>query len=89
MSRRRAANLTPFARRLTPAEVAQHWFRRGAEYARDMRDDHPTFPRPAPDGLYLLADVEAWFDRLHGHSKPNRSTREERDEAMRAANGER
>lgn len=83
----RRTNLTPFARRLTPAEVAQHWFRRAPEYAKTMHADYPTFPKAAPDGLYLLADVEAWFDRLHGRQQPpgSRDDRKHLEELIRGA----
>lgn len=84
MSRR--ARLTVHSRRLTPAEVAQLWFRRGEDF--DFREAHPDFPAPAVDGLFLLSAVEAWFDRFHGRKQPSlvSSTREE-DDAMTAANG--
>lgn len=59
------------SRRLTPAEVAQHWFRRGAAYAVDqLHVDHPDFPKAGPDGLYLAAQVAAWFDKWHGVRVP-------------------
>lgn len=54
------------SRRLTPVEVAQHWFRRGAAFAGEIRDTHPDFPPAGPDGLYLTAQVSAWFDKWHG-----------------------
>lgn len=54
------------SRRLTPAEVVQHWFRRGAAYAETMHAEHPNFPPAGPDGLYLAAQVAAWFDKWHG-----------------------
>lgn len=86
----RRATLTVFSRRLLPAEVAQHWFRRGKDYAADIHKDHPDFPKPCPDGLFLLSQVERWFDRLHGNAQPSRvpANREE-EEAMLAANGRR
>lgn len=59
------------SRRLTPSEVAQFWFRRGAAYAESqLRSDHPDFPKPGPDGLYLTAQVAAWFDKWHGVRVP-------------------
>lgn len=87
--RRRHAKLTPFARRLTPIEVAQHWFRRGTDYAQQMHLDHPGFPDPGPDGLYLLSQVEAFFDRLHGKLQPFLVPDEEAEEMLRAARGHR
>lgn len=66
MIRRRPSAYDPaLSRRLTPAEVAQHWFRRGTSYAEQLRADHPDFPKPGPDGLYLASDVVAWFDKWH------------------------
>jgi hypothetical protein len=73
MSRRRHADMSTFTRRLTPAEVAKHWFRRGADYAKQIHGDHPDFPKAGPDGLYLLKSVEDWFDRFHGAPQPRQS----------------
>lgn len=83
MSRR--ATLTVHARRLTPAEVAQHWFRRGTDF--DFRKTYPDFPAPGPDGLFLLSAVEGWFDRFHGRKHVLPVTTEEEEIAMRAASG--
>lgn len=68
MRRARPSTYDPaLSQRLTPAEVAQFWFRRGAAYAiAQLRIDHPNFPEPGPDGLYLTAQVAAWFDKWHG-----------------------
>jgi hypothetical protein len=82
----RHSSQTEFSRRLTPREIAQQWFRRGADYAflREYRD----FPKPGPDGLFLLSAVEAWFDRFHGNCQPSRTPeKDEEEEAMRAARG--
>jgi hypothetical protein len=86
---RRHADLTPFAQRLTPNEVVQHWFRRGTEYAEQFHEDHPTFPSAGPDGLYLLSQVQIWFENYHGMKVEIRSSASEHDEAMRAALGQR
>jgi hypothetical protein len=85
----RHAAITPHARRLTPSEVAQHWFRRGRDFVPVIHSVYPNFPKPAPDGLYLLKQVEGWFDRLHGMEAGARSVTpaEENEEAMRAARG--
>ncbi|HCE07488.1 MAG TPA: hypothetical protein DEQ40_02595 [Oxalobacteraceae bacterium] len=83
MSRR--ARLTVHTRRLTPAEVAQLWFRRGEDF--DFRGAYPDFPIPAGDGLFLLSAVESWFARFHGTKQPFPVTTEEEDQAMKAANG--
>jgi hypothetical protein len=67
VSRRfRRSALSPLSCRLTPTEVAQLWFRRGTDYAEKLHSEHPTFPQPGPDGLYLAAQVSAWFDNWHG-----------------------
>ena len=88
MSRRPA--LTLHTRRITPVEVAQLWFRRGAAYTNQIRIDHPDFPMPGPDGLFLLSQVEAWFDQFHGRKQPSLVPPErEEEEAMRAASGQR
>lgn len=62
----RLADLSDFSQRLTPSEVARLWFRRAAAYAVEMHSDHPDFPKPGPDGLYLREAVKEWFDRWHG-----------------------
>ena len=89
MNGQRHANLTPHARRLTPVEVAQNWFRRGSDFAKSIHDTYADFPRPGPDGLYLLSQVEAWFDRLHGLKQPFTLPHEDEEAAMRAAHGSR
>ena len=82
----RRADLTTFSRRLTPREVAQHWFRRGCDY--EFRIVYPDFPKPGPDGLFLLTAVEGWFDRFHGQRQPPSDVlKDEEEEAMRAALG--
>lgn len=86
---KRHAALTAFARRLTPAEVAKHWFRRGEEFGREIRDAHPDFPAPGPDGLYLIDDVEAWFDRWHGKRHAHAPLHEAEEEALNIARGRR
>lgn len=87
---KRHAALTLHARRLTPAEVAQHWFRRAAAYAHEIHSDHPSFPKPGPDGLYLLSQVEAWFDRVHGRSQISAvRNADEEAEIMRLMSGKR
>lgn len=68
MKRKRRSSYTPEVQRLTPIEVAQLWFRRGADYADQIAVAHPDFPAPGPDGLYLAEQVKAWFDRWHGQS---------------------
>lgn len=84
----RRAKLTPHSRRVTALEVAQHWFRRGRDYVQKIHRDYPNFPHPAPDGLYLLSAVEAFFARLHGIGEPDAMTLAgEQEEAMRAARG--
>lgn len=85
----RHAKLTPFARRVTPVEVAQHWFRRGADFSPKIHATYPDFPKAGPDGLFLLTHIETWFDRLHGRKQsPIASNESEEGEAMRAANGQ-
>ena len=84
----RRAKLTQHARRLTPKEVAQNWFRRGRDFAQRIHEAYPNFPQPAPDGLYLLSNVEAFFDGFHGVSGIDSVTPAgEHAEAMRAARG--
>ena len=83
---KRHSNLTTFSRRLTPREVAQHWFRKGADF--DFRSTHHDFPKPGPDGLFLLSAVETWFDRFHGYRQPSSDpAKDEEEQAMRAARG--
>jgi hypothetical protein len=87
---KRRATLTVHARRLTGAEIAQHWFRRGQEYKDQIRKEYPDFPQAGPDGLFLLSAVEAWFDRFHGRKQPVLvAPEDEEEEAMRAASGKR
>lgn len=86
----RTAALTTHTKRLTPTEVAQLWFRRGAAFAERILHEYPTFPKPGPDGLFLLSAVEEWFDTFHGNTKIAVLTpQQERAEAMRAALGQR
>lgn len=85
---KRHAKFTVYARRLTPVEVAQFWFRRGAEFAREIWSEYPDFPRPGPDGLFLLSQVEAWFARFHGLAQIVPLARvDEEAAAMRVARG--
>lgn len=81
----RMASLTPLSQRLTPVEVARLWFRRGPDFAGKIRNTHPDFPKPGPDGLFLLTQVEAWFDRWHG--RPQGRPDSEEEDAMQAARG--
>jgi hypothetical protein len=82
----RRSKLTPNSKRITPPEVAQNWFRRGTDF--DFRSAYPDFPKPAPDGLILLAAVEAWFDRLHCvRQLSSDPSKDEEEEAMKAARG--
>ena len=85
MNVRRHTDLSAFTRRLTPAEVAQLWFRRGREFGREIHAVHPDFPRAGPDGLYLTAEVEGWFDRWHGRRQSATPDRDAEDEAFRIA----
>lgn len=85
----RRSKLTVHSRRLTPTEVAQLWFRRGEDFAREIHDTHADFPQPGPDGLFLLSAVEAWFDHFHGRHQLAAVPDNEGDEAMRAALGRR
>lgn len=83
---RRHAALTPMCKRLTPIEVAQLWFRRGADYAAEIPRTYLDFPRPGPDGLYLLTEIEAWFDRWHGRRQTSEASRSgEEDKALEIA----
>lgn len=80
--------LTPLARRLTPMEIAQHWFRRGRDFASQIHDTFADFPKPAPDGLYLLSQVEDFFNRFHSANETRIETAaDEQAQAMRAALG--
>lgn len=83
MSRR--AVLHPLSERLTPAEVAQLWFRRAAEFAGQIHGVHPDFPKAGPDGLYLRTQVKAWFDRWHGIRQNAPCEADAEEEAMRIA----
>lgn len=84
----RRSALTPHSRRLTPAEVSAHWFRRGRDFVDQIHDTFADFPQPAPDGLYLLTQVEEFFARFHGIRVVDSSLLErEREEALRAARG--
>lgn len=86
MTIRRHADISALTRRLTPREVAQLWFRRSAAWARDIHAEHPDFPLPGPDGLYLAAQVEEWFDRWHGRRQSDAGfDRSAEEEAMRIA----
>lgn len=86
---KRRANLTLFARRLTPVEVARHWFRRSHDYARHIHSDHPDFPGPGPDGLYLADSVQTWFDGWHGRRQIFSTTSADEEEALEIARGRR
>jgi hypothetical protein len=81
----RRANLTPFTERLSPSEVAQLWFRRSACWAKNIHVEHPDFPRPAPDGLYLKAAVRDWFDYWHGRMSEGSPQQKFEQEALRIA----
>jgi hypothetical protein len=84
----RHAALTIHSRRLTPFEVAQHWFRRGRDFVPLIHSEYPDFPAPAPDGLYLVKTVESFFDRLHGNvDRSAAPLADEVETAMRAARG--
>jgi hypothetical protein len=87
----RHAKLTPASRRLTPLEVAQLWFRRGRDFVTEIHLQYPDFPQPAPDGLYLVAAVESWFEKFHdiGLGMSSISAEDELAQAMAAANGRR
>ena len=90
MSRRSV--LCIHSQRLTPVEVARLWFRRGADYVDTIHVTYPDFPKPGPDGLFLLSQVQGWFDRFHGVSQKKGShdiTGEEEDFMRQAANGKR
>jgi hypothetical protein len=90
MTFRRHATLTVHARRLTPTEVARDWFRRGADFAKEIHTTYPDFPSAASDGLYMISQVELWFERFHGiKSISFEPTANEQAEAMRAAHGQR
>ena len=82
---RRRAEFTAFAQRLTPGEVAVHWFRRRKEFANTIHELHPDFPRPAPDGLLLLDDVKLWFDLYHGKRQTVPNFNDAETEALRIA----
>lgn len=86
----RRASLTVHARRITPSEIAQHWFRRGTDFARQIHTEYPDFPQAGPDGLFLLSHVEGWFARFHGLRQVETTTPEHEEEtAMQAALGKR
>jgi hypothetical protein len=90
MSRR--ATLTIHSQRLTPVEIARLWFRRGADFADLIHATHPDFPKAGPDGLFLLSQVQGWFDRFHGVSQKkgvHDTTGEEEDFMRQAAYGTR
>lgn len=80
---RRRSNLSPYSQRLTPAEVAQIWFRRGAQFANQIWKTYPDFPEPGPDGLLSLSRIREWFDRFEGRKQPFSSATEEEEEIMR------
>ena len=87
---RRFAEITAFAQRLKPTEVAQYWFRRGRDFARDIHATHPTFPKPGPDGLYLAEQVRIWFDGWHGRDQNFSAEHTGEEEALEIArNGRR
>lgn len=66
---KRRADFTAFTQRLTPVEIAQYWFRRSRDFALDIHNQHPDFPKPGPDGLYLREQVRIWFDGWHGREQ--------------------
>lgn len=84
----RHSAFTAHSQRLTPLEVAQHWFRRGRDFAGMIHSTYRDFPRPAPDGLYLRSQVEDFFLRLHGiKAAEDRSPDAEQDEMLKVARG--
>jgi len=85
MSRR--ATLTVHSRRLTPAEVCRLWFRRGTDFADKINTEYPDFPKPGPDGLFLLSAVEGWFDRFHGKKQRDLASNDEGEEIARVIRG--
>lgn len=86
---KRHSTFTPYAKRLTPTEVAAFWFRRGPDFSRQIPMEYPNFPLPGPDGLFLLSEVETWFDQFHGKRQAvhRRSTVDEEEDALRIARG--
>lgn len=88
--RQRKSKLSEHSKRLTPVEVVSHWFRRGKDFVAKIHLEFPDFPAPAPDGLYLLSAVAAWFARFHGINSAvgaYESLEHEKNEALRAARG--
>jgi hypothetical protein len=83
MSRR--ADISAFSQRLSPSEVAELWFRRSAGWAKNIHVEHPDFPCPGPDGLYLRDAVREWFDRWHGRQPERTSDSQFEEEALRIA----
>lgn len=81
----RIAELTPLSERLSPAEVAQIWFRWARDRAPDIHVIHPNFPNPGPDGLYLREQVREWFKRFHGWRQGSTARPDEEEEALRRA----
>jgi len=87
---KRPSDLSTFSERLTPGEVARHWFRRSAPWGADIHIHYPDFPSRGPDGLFLREAVKEWFDRWHGRSFRKAPQSELEEEALRIAlNGRR
>jgi hypothetical protein len=47
--------------------------------------EHPTFPMPGPDGLYLCEQIKEWFDGWHGRQQGSGQNRSAEEEALRIA----
>jgi hypothetical protein len=85
----RLANLTSHSARLSPVEVARLWFRKGPDFAALIQSKYPDFPKPCPDGLYVLSHIAGWFDRFQsGYQSDSGSPEQEEAEFMRAVNGD-
>jgi hypothetical protein len=74
-----------FSERLTPSEVAQHWFRRSANWGRNIHTEFPDFPSRGPDGLFLRQAVKEWFDHWHGRKEGCEMKSQFEEEALRIA----
>ena len=87
---KRPSDHSHFSERLTPGEVARHWFRRSATWGAEIHTHYPDFPGCGPDGLLLREAVKEWFDRWHGRQPGNRLESQLEEEALRIAlNGRR